>query len=301
MTATFTYVTANLQGTDTTAQIKQTAAGVVKASGADVIGWQEGPTGRTTEILNSLGTQWAYSLCTEVPISWRSDLFKQVGEATKTRVHGGELNITPTRYVHTVVLEHIETGDRVAIVNTHVVHHIEAGGLPRKYKGDPTKKGTEAYRFRDQLARAKKHFAILAEAIQTARETVGAVVWGGDLNVSFYADRTKFTAGKACSWFPYAVLSPVTKFDPALDGTEGGRMIDWLGHAGAVDTIAIRKLPKVNSDHNPVAAEYKLTYAPKPHVRGSHVEAAIAELKLATPTGENKARVAKALEILESI
>lgn len=291
-TSPFVYATSNLQGTDPRPQIEATAKGVVRETGALVVGWQEGPKNAVDLLKRALGKKWAHVACAEVPISYRSDVFDLVAHKS-IRVHDGEAHVTPSRWINSATLRSKRTGVVFTVLNTHVVHHIDGHGHPMKYKGSDIKK------FARQPARAVKHFRMLRDAIVTASKA-HPVIWSGDLNVDFEDDRkVKYKD------FPYAKLHDVTTFAIPTGPTEGGRTIDWTGYSG--DGIrptrnATRK-GRINSDHSPVMTEFVISQTAggtKPVNRGTRIEAAIKSLKTANrPT--QKSKTDAALALLESI
>jgi GH25 family lysozyme M1 (1,4-beta-N-acetylmuramidase) len=246
----FVDVSANVQGTDPATETSAYIANI--AANADLIGWQEVGDPEEIAALRRLSAFQHYlpgGAANAVAISWRADLFDVVG-CESIKVHGGQPGVTPARYINAVRLSHRVTGREVARINTHVVHHIESGGRARSYQG------AEAEKFADQLARAVKHFTVLRDTIVTLSQA-GPVVFGGDLNVAYNAER-KLARDQRTPWFPLTLLSPVIAFDMPENGTRGKRQIDWSGHTSGLICSDVGVLPSGTSDHRAIRKTYRL-------------------------------------------
>ena len=175
-------------------------------------------------------------------ISWRTDVFELVS-ASSHRVHKGVAGITPSRYINTVVLRHLATGRLVVRINTHVINGIESGGLPIDNQR--------------RIPFAKTHMADLRAAIE-AGEQVGAVIWGGDLNIAYNAE-LRLSAAKRCPWFPLTSLAPVSAFDMPATPSHGTRSIDWTGHTDGLEAQQPTLWPLGFSDHRAVLTVFGFT------------------------------------------
>lgn len=237
-----------MQTTDSTAKVDSTIAHV--APHGDLIGWQEVETPAQLAAVRALPGFTTYApagSASFIPISWRTSLFTLLGSGSR-RVHGGVAHVTPSRYVNHVVLLHRKSGATITRVNTHVVSHIDVAGHAR---------GTDM--IRGQLGRAELHFHILHGQIVDLSH-VSPVIWGGDLNVDYHADRRLSLAGKGTAWFPYTMLKAVTAFDMPAGGTHGARAIDWTGHTTGSPLTAAAPvvLALTYSDHHPVQTVFTI-------------------------------------------
>lgn len=210
--------------------------------------------------LNEIGTTWqratlaairGYSVWPLVgaaaadPIVWYAPWFDVVSKDV-TIVHPGQAHITEQRQIVRVTFKHKATGKVFTRINTHVVHHIEAGGKPMVYHG------AEIVAYAQQQARAKLHFAMLHDAI-VKWSALGPVIAGGDFNVDYHADVKAKTP-----WFPNAVLSPVAVPLMPAGGTDGNRAIDWTLATKDVHELAQITLVQGYSDHRAVATKLSL-------------------------------------------
>ena len=94
---------------------------------ADVIGWQEVDTDAGHDKLNALESYDHYrpgagrlDARNSIAISWRRNKYEKL-EGGSRLTHGGEAEVTPSRFVNWVVLKNKETGAKLAFINTHYI------------------------------------------------------------------------------------------------------------------------------------------------------------------------------------
>jgi hypothetical protein len=242
---------ANVQGTDPIAQIKSQVSRV--ADRADVVTWNELSTPDAQAAVRALPGMECI-IIGQLAVSWRSDVFT-AGVHTFEKTNGGVKGVTPSRGVLSVELTHAATGLTHWQQVTHVVHHIEVGGLPRVHD-----------RIDGQNERAFHHFEVLAASV-TRHSGTAPVHGAGDLNVDYLAEAR--LGSRRDPRFPYTTLGAVATLAlPSTStgvhtGTHGGRLIDWGWTCGPALTVAsCTALPAGSSDHNPV--EYTVTQIEEP-------------------------------------
>lgn len=207
----------------------------------DILAMQEGNrTANRTAMLDAMHAQgwdaWVPDTGgTELPVAWNASLFAFVSGQT-VMVHKGQPKVTPARFINTVVLQDLQSGEEVAVVNTHTINHgaVDAGLQPN-----------------DRTPRLKKHILMLRDAITAAEQITPNVVATGDLNVNHMRDRNLQVAG-----LPTNVLGPVVDFDMPLGRTynHGNTELDYvmtpIGGNLAPTSAAI--VPGFYSDHRAI-------------------------------------------------
>lgn len=205
----------------------------------DVLAMQEGNrVANRTAMLDAMQAQgWAVWVPetggTELPVAWNASLFAFVS-GQSVMVHKGQPKVTPARFINTVVLEDLQTGEDVAVVNTHTINHgaVDAGLQPN-----------------DRTPRLKKHILMLRDAITAAEQITPNVVATGDLNVNHMRDRNLQVAG-----LPTNVLGPVVDFDMPLGRTydHGNTELDYVMTpiGGNLAPTSAEIVPGFYSDHS---------------------------------------------------
>lgn len=93
---------------------------------AGVIGWQE-VTHRADrrKLVNTLGPGYRHYIpqhhrAAAIPISWRHRNFRLLSWRS-VMTHEGRRDVTPSRWINVVHLQHRRTGKRIVVVNTHFI------------------------------------------------------------------------------------------------------------------------------------------------------------------------------------
>jgi exonuclease III len=137
---------------------------------ADIIGWQEVDT---AEGHNKLGALEYYDhfrpgedrldARNSIAISWRKNKYDKTGDGSRI-THGGEPEVTPSRFVNWVVLKNKDTGTKLAFVNTHYISGAWNGEHPERQE------------------RWKTHNAVVREVVADLLARGLPVVLVGDFN-----------------------------------------------------------------------------------------------------------------------
>ncbi|NOK31952.1 hypothetical protein HMI49_01880 [Corallococcus exercitus] len=105
---------------------------------ADVIGWQEVSTAEGHNKLDALEYYNHFrpgenrlDARNSIAISWRKNKYEKTGDGSRL-THGGEAGVTPARFVNWVVLKNIETGAKLAFINTHYISGAWNGEHPER-------------------------------------------------------------------------------------------------------------------------------------------------------------------------
>lgn len=143
---------------------------------ADVIGWQEVDT---AEGHSKLGAMEFYDhfrpgadrldARNSIAISWRRNKYEKTGDGSRI-THGGTAGVTPSRFVNWVVLKNLETGAKLAFINTHYISGAWNGEHPE----------------RQELWRT--HNAVVREVVAELRGRDLPVVLVGDFNRALSQD-----------------------------------------------------------------------------------------------------------------
>ncbi|RKH44243.1 endonuclease/exonuclease/phosphatase family protein [Corallococcus sicarius] len=143
---------------------------------ADVIGWQEVST---AEGHSKLGAMEFYDhfrpgaerldARNSIAISWRRNKYEKTGDGSRI-THGGEAGVTPARFVNWVVLKNLETGAKLAFVNTHYISGAWNGEHPERQE------------------RWRTHNAVVREVVAELRGRDLPVVLVGDFNRALSQD-----------------------------------------------------------------------------------------------------------------
>lgn len=246
--------TFNSQQTDTAAQQVADLGNLTKR--ASLWGLQEITTDAQRSTIEAMKGWGAFPDLTTgtspcaIPILWDTSVWGFVN-GYSIKVHGGQVAVTPTRWINVAHLIHLASGKPVTRINTHVVHHIEAGGLPRKYVGV-----VEKAKYALQLGRAEKHFALLADTIKTEAALGAPVIIGGDFNVNLFAEQ-HLPVDQRYPGFPLTVLSLVAKVVTPSEPTNGTRAIDQTWYVNATDGLCVVQ-PLGNSDHRAVTTRFAI-------------------------------------------
>ncbi|NOJ91368.1 hypothetical protein D7W82_04210 [Corallococcus sp. CA049B] len=143
---------------------------------ADIIGWQEVDT---AEGHSKLGAMDAYAhfrpgddrldARNSIAISWRKNKFEKTGDGSRL-THGGEAGVTPSRFVNWVVLKNLETGAKLAFINTHYISGAWNGEHPERQE------------------RWRTHNTVVREVVAELRGRGLPVVLVGDFNRALSQD-----------------------------------------------------------------------------------------------------------------
>jgi hypothetical protein len=211
------------------------------SSMTDVLAMQEGNRlANRTAMLDAMHAQgweaWVPPTGgTELPVAWNASMFSLVSGQT-LMVHKGEPGVTPSRWINTVVLQDLATGEDLAIVNTHTINHgaVDAGLQPN-----------------DRTPRLKLHIQMLRDQIEAAEQLTPNVIATGDLNVNHLRDRNLQVQG-----LPTNVLGPVVNFDMPLGRTYdyGNTELDYVMTpiGGNLAPVSAEIVPGFRSDHRGV-------------------------------------------------
>ncbi|RKH34570.1 hypothetical protein D7Y13_35880 [Corallococcus praedator] len=137
---------------------------------ADIIGWQEVDTSEGHTKLGALEFydhfrpgESRLDARNSIAISWRRNKYEKTGDGSRL-THGGEAEVTPSRFVNWVVLKNKETGAKLAFVNTHYISGAWNGEHPERQE------------------RWRTHNAVVHEVVADLRGRGLPVVLVGDFN-----------------------------------------------------------------------------------------------------------------------
>ncbi|RKH16399.1 hypothetical protein D7X74_15655 [Corallococcus sp. CA047B] len=137
---------------------------------ADIIGWQEVDTSEGHTRLGALEFydhfrpgESRLDARNSIAISWRRNKYEKTGDGSRL-THGGEAEVTPSRFVNWVVLKNKETGAKLAFVNTHYISGAWNGEHPERQE------------------RWRTHNAVVHEVVADLRGRGLPVVLVGDFN-----------------------------------------------------------------------------------------------------------------------
>ncbi|NPC69279.1 hypothetical protein HPP05_05890 [Corallococcus exiguus] len=105
---------------------------------ADIIGWQEVDTAEGHSKLDAMDAYAHFrpgdgrlDARNSIAISWRKNKFEKTGDGSRL-THGGEADVTPSRFVNWVVLKNLATGAKLAFINTHYISGAWNGEHPER-------------------------------------------------------------------------------------------------------------------------------------------------------------------------
>lgn len=228
------------------AKVLRDRAAVLQRGSLDVIGWQEADRYRESfDAFTSKGWQTTRpSGAPGCPISWRRSVFEFVSthiERLNQASRGGT-----ARTAHILTLKHRATGQRVTIINAHILPHIEDKRRPGTPRGGINSRNA---------ARAFKKLAAVY-ASSTSATTIGT----GDYNWDYLADsRVHHPKGVLARIGPYAESS-YESLGTNLIPTHGRRLIDYvfLRRNSRAEFVEHRTLRGYRSDHKPLLAKVRL-------------------------------------------
>ncbi|MFT4286873.1 hypothetical protein [Nocardioides sp.] len=251
----------NIRRKQTLDSVAAEAARLAALPDAGVIGWQEAFDHREAlEPLGSLGWHTAYfDPATEVPISWRDDLFELV-DTDQTQMHEGwpglrRDRIKPGRHVTQVTLRHRASGQLLSVLNTHVTSRAQD-------------RSTGGWRDRTAAERARQHLAHMAGMW---RRVPGRwAIATTDLNIDHAQDaaaplpggpRESFAGLAVSNWDALGTLGPTV----TMRATGEQWVYDYVFAARRCledDTLAFDSqelLDGFNSDHLPLLVRFRLS------------------------------------------
>lgn len=241
-------------------QIAADARAITSLPTVDIVGWQEAYKSRP--IFAALERRgWSTAQVRgdgrELAISWRSAEFELESSNARLVAWGvgndqGRYPF-PNRYVQRVTLRHVDTGQLISVINTHLPQKIEDLDHPGHWL-----ETSNAARARYQLARMAREWSSAP-----GRWVVGT----GDFNFDARSDaRLRPTGGLR------SALGPVVVSSYAVLGTDAarpshpptGRFIDYV-LAGRRDVrlerttfVGQRVVDGLHSDHNALLARIRL-------------------------------------------
>ncbi|MDN4173185.1 hypothetical protein QWY28_09545 [Nocardioides sp. SOB77] len=175
-----------------------------------------------------------------IPIIWDRSRFRLL-EGNTIKVHPSEKGVTPARYINSVRLREIATGEVYALVNAHTIARASHDARLTDMR---------------RIPRLRKHLQLLRGEIERLFGTTEHVFAGGDLNVNYLADRNRRLAG-----LPTNALGDLVRFDMPLVGSRGTRsLLDYtmtVRSAGGLVPTDQRVVRGFASDHDAVVVTYQ--------------------------------------------
>jgi hypothetical protein len=225
------HLQASMQRTDSLAQ-RRASIDAAFAAGAHTISWTEIENeGSIARIHNrsGWGTYWpsgkpVVMARNAVPVSWRKDTFKFL-KGKHWRASDGLAEVSPSRWVTRVWLEHIPTGRIQSRIAHHSVSGVDGGGKP------PVQ------------WRRKMHLKNIAKFKDVMQLGERPVVGSADFNTVRLRD----------------LLGNHFKYDvPSSGGSHGSRLIDWVVRRPHPDLsrTGVTFVKLGTSDHRGVRATY---------------------------------------------
>ena len=206
------------------------------------------------------------SLPASIPILWNKNRFtlkdQGVYTALKTGYKDASGDWVSLKWITWVKLEDKTTNKQFAVINTHTVAGVEAGGMP---KSTSTKKAAG-----QRLKTYAAHMDLLLSLVQYLQESGTPVFVAGDFNVNYRYDSLAANQYKS---FPYKKLATaslksnyqLTSLQGVADtiGSQGmgNRLIDYVfawdkGGVGVVSNSVGSN--RYGSDHSPVTVSLKI-------------------------------------------
>ncbi|MBC9731954.1 hypothetical protein [Nocardioides marmotae] len=175
-----------------------------------------------------------------IPIIWDRSRFRLL-EGRTIKVHPAEKGVTPARYINSVRLREIATGEVYGIVNAHTIARASHDARLTDMR---------------RIPRLRKHLQLMRGEIERLFGMTEHVFAAGDLNVNYLADRNRRNAG-----LPTSALADLVSFDMPLIGSRGTRsLLDYtlsVRDAGGLVATDRRVVRGFNSDHDAVVVTYQ--------------------------------------------
>lgn len=173
----------------------------------------------------------------QVCLVWNAKRYRKTYQ-TSTFAMKGKTHVSPNRYVVRVSLVDRSTGQKVALVGTHMVSSGWTGS-----------RSLDLWRQRGWYA----HYAVLKTVLSWVYRHFDVVIWSGDMN------RPPYTFSRGQTFTALRFKGAKTAGTVKTDGTHGKTIFDYVGvlsRSHKVRTVRV-STPAFHSDHDGVLADFE--------------------------------------------